>query len=132
MPRRSARPKSDTARRTLRTGFQAITVQVLIQAYNAFAANDVTTEQAAILTVVGTPLLSFLQNWLESHGAVPEMLKGKPPTPAEAVTDLTPQQMLATAEYLRDKALRESAEPPIFTEQQHSPARAGTAPRFYG
>ncbi len=113
MPKRPRRTqaKSDPVRRGLRTLFQVGTVTLAIQGWNLFAgpSHQLTPEQTAWITTLGTLLVSLSQNALEEAGAVPTMLKGK--TDADAVTTLTPGQMLATAEYLRDRALREEAEP---------------------
>lgn len=109
MPRRQAARATvgpDAARRATRTLFQVGTVTALIQLYNVMVGEQrqLNADQVAAVTTVGTILVSLIQNLLEENGAVPEMLKGPPP----AATTLTPEQMLATAEYLRDLGLRES------------------------
>ncbi len=112
MPKRRRTPaKSDPVRRGLRTLFQVGTVQLAIQGWNLFVGPDhrLNAEQVVWITTFGTLLVSFSQNALEEAGAVPTMLKGQ--TTADAATTLTPGQMIATAEYLRDRALREEVEP---------------------
>lgn len=93
MPKRPVTQKADPVRRASRTLFQAGTVQALIQLWNAFSPTDITIEQAAILTTLGTPLVSFIQNLLEEQQVVPTMLKG--PTPhADPTPDETVQAEL--------------------------------------
>lgn len=66
---------SDAQKRALRTLFQVGLVQAIIVAYNAFAPAKLTVEQAAAITGLATPLISFAQNWLETNTATPAMLK---------------------------------------------------------
>lgn len=131
MPRRQAERATvgaDATRRAARTLFQVGTVTALIQLYNVMVGDQrqLNADQVAAVTTVGTILVSLIQNLLEEQGAVPEMLKGPPAAPP---TTLTPEQMLATAEYLTQKARDAEPEPPIFTEQETSPARTGVVPR---
>lgn len=68
---------SDAQRRAIRSLLQVGLVQALIQLYNAFSANDLTGEQVTAITLVATPLLVFLQNWLEDNTDFPSV--GKSP-----------------------------------------------------
>lgn len=86
MPRRTRAPKSEPARRMLRTLFQVGTVTLLIQGYNVFVEPDLTAEQVSWLTAFGTMLVSFGQNALEDANVVPKMLKGPGPAPVEGLT----------------------------------------------
>jgi len=77
---------SDAQRRALRSLLQVGLVQALIALYNAFATNDLTTEQVTAITLTVTPLLVFGQNWLEDNTSAPAILKspassGKNPEP---------------------------------------------------
>lgn len=73
---------SDAQRRALRTLVQVGLVQALIQLYNAFAPvqYDLTLEQQSAITVVATPIVVFIQNWLEDNTSVPTLLKGDGPS----------------------------------------------------
>jgi hypothetical protein len=62
---------SDPLRRSLRALIQVGLVQGVIQLYNAFAAHPLTADQNAAIMVVATPLLAFVQNWMEDSPAVP-------------------------------------------------------------
>lgn len=65
--------------RTIRTLIQVGVVQLILQAYNAFAPGPLTNEQYAVVTALGTALLTLIQNWLEETDALPHPLRlGKP------------------------------------------------------
>jgi hypothetical protein len=109
MPRKPrTRPKSDAARRAVRTLFQVGTITALIQLYNVMTSRPLTADQVAAVTTVGTLLVSFLQNLLEQEQVVPEMMKGAPsamPPPAET-DDLTRRELNALATAIGDIRLQ--------------------------
>lgn len=80
---------NDALRRGFRTLIQVSLVQGLMQLWNAFAPPlpaDLTLEQMSAITVVGTPIVTFAQNWLEDNTSLPALLKapaspGQKPTP---------------------------------------------------
>lgn len=102
MPKRPATPKGDSAKRAGRTALQAGAVQALIQLWNAFAVTDITVEQAAILTTLGTPLVSFLQNAAEEAGALPPLLKGPPSPPVPTIDPVMQAELEALAGAVAD------------------------------
>lgn len=125
MPRRPAKQPSEKNSRAARSGIQGGLVSAVILLINLVINPDLTSEQTLMISPFVLLVVSYFQNALEEAGKVPPILKSAPAAP---VTTLTPEQMLATAEYLKAKALRESAEPRVFTVQETSPPRAGTAP----
>lgn len=78
---------NDATRRGLRSLLQVGIVQALIGLWNAFATNDLTTEQVTAITLVATPLLSFAQNLLEDQTSFPAFLK----SPASAGANPVPE-----------------------------------------
>lgn len=80
---------NDATRRGLRTLLQVGLVQAVIQFYNAFASTDLTPEQTAAITTLATPLLAFIQNYLEDNTPMPALFKapasdGQNPKPDDA------------------------------------------------
>lgn len=102
MPKRPATPQGDSAKRAGRTALQAGAVQALIQLWNAFAVTDITIEQAAILTTLGTPLLSFLQGLLEEQRVIPPLLKEPPPPPVPTIDPVMQAELEALAGAVAD------------------------------
>lgn len=66
---------TDAQRRALRSLIQIGLVQGVLQLYNAFATVDLTGEQVSAITFVATPIVAFVQNWLEDNTAFPAVLK---------------------------------------------------------
>lgn len=66
---------SDAQRRAVRTFVQVGLVQALLALYNAFAPTDLTVEQTTAITLVATPVVGFIQNWLEDNTSAPALLK---------------------------------------------------------
>lgn len=71
---------NDATRRGLRTLLQVGLVQAAIQVYNAFAPARLTADQVSAITAIATPLLAFVQNFLEDSTPLPALLKS-PPSP---------------------------------------------------
>lgn len=80
MPTRITTPPLDKFSRTVRTILQVGLWQLVLQAYNAFAAVPLNEAQYAILTTLGTACLTLLQNYLEDAGAIPSYGKSPPST----------------------------------------------------
>jgi hypothetical protein len=106
----------DSAKRSARTGIQSsISVSLLVSGWNLFAPHPLTVEQTAWIITAGTAvptIVSFLMNALEDAG-MPALLKT--PTAVDPTTTLTPEQMIATAEYLTSLAQHHALEPKLIT-----------------
>lgn len=116
MPRRLVKPEpkkidaADAVKRTARTGIQAsAAVLVIVQGVNLFVKPPLSPEQTQWVVVAGTMLVSLIMNIVEEWSGH-ALLKGKSEPVDELVTTLTPRQMLATAEYLKARAIREGAD----------------------
>lgn len=75
-------PSADKWHRGLRSLAQVALVQGFMQLYNAFSEVDLTADQIAAITLVATPLLAFVQNFLEDAGTIPALGKTPPSTGA--------------------------------------------------
>lgn len=73
--RRKAKPKSDGLKRAARTLFQVGTVSAVVALLQEFHLIEWTTQQTVAVITAATPIVSFLQNWLEDNTPTPKMLK---------------------------------------------------------
>lgn len=100
MPKRPATPKGDSVRRVVRTSVQTGAAGAVVALIAAFTPLNPT--QTAALTSVLTLAFSYLQNLLESQGAIPPMLKGPPPPPVSTIDPVMQAELEALAGAVAD------------------------------
>lgn len=83
---------SDATRRGLRTLVQASTVGALIALAQVFGWIKWTPEQVGAVMALATPLVAFVQNFLEDTGVIPAV--GKAPASAGAHPVPEPERLL--------------------------------------
>lgn len=119
MPRRPRRPKVEVQAkvwwqsRTLAVnviGFAIIAIGIVLDSAGKLGISDQALAWLGLLLAILNAALRFSTNQpLSGFENDTKLVEGAPG--AEPVTTLTPQQMLATAEYLKERALREEIPP---------------------
>lgn len=83
----------DTAQRTVRGSLQTGIVVGAVLLWNSFASPDhqITQQQQTVITLTVVPAVIALQNYLEAHGFMTPIFKGKPG--AETIEDRQWEEM---------------------------------------